>query len=102
MVKPVLQRRSGDAPADGLQSGVADALRTIAASPFASMRVIPDVSFASGSTVNVDHGLGRAPTAWWIASPSAHMVVWQQESRSPTLYLTLVSSADGVAHVIVL
>jgi hypothetical protein len=59
-----LSIRLSDSDADRVRQSHAQAIAELQSLPVASLRVIRDVVVASGNSVTVAHGLGRAPV--WV------------------------------------
>lgn len=90
---PFRRFRSGDRALDEAQANVDAALRPVLESPLLGGLLVGPLTFASGSTQLVAHGLGRAPRGWLLVSPRGHAALSESDSPSGR-HLALTSDAD--------
>lgn len=94
-LKPFVALQHPDSLINRIENNIATALGPVTSILFLDGRSISNLSIVSGVPLNVDHGLNRPVSEWWVTSLDANTVIWSSTSPDPNTILVLNSSANA-------
>lgn len=90
-----------DTNTDRALNTIVDAVNELRFAPVVNSVLVPGVVIASGTTVTVNHGLGRSYRGRIVVAQSAEATIWDGVSATPDLTLLLTSNADVTVSLLV-